>query len=90
MGYNPEKLHNINFLVRELSTPKLDDSIFQLEKYKKEFNKGFQNFMEFITRENKFNENKAGHHINWWSFNKLNFLKSVEKVKLIPEGKSLV
>ncbi len=88
MGYNPEKLHNINFLVRELSTPKLDDSIFQLEKYKKEFNKGFQNFMEFITRENKFNENKAGHHINWWSFNKLEtFLKSVEKVKLIPEGK---
>lgn len=81
MKYIPEKLDSINFLVREVSTPKLKDSIENLSIYKKEFAQGYENFMNFICKNNYFDEHNAGYHINWWSFKKF-----VKIFRFLEEG----
>jgi predicted SAM-dependent methyltransferase len=66
-------LRNVDFLVREIATPKLLNYVYSMnnEDYEEAFNTmEMYDFLEYLTKDLSFRVETVGDHINYWTFDK--------------------
>lgn len=86
--YNGDKPRNVDFLVREIATPKLLNYINGVNKI--DYIDAFKelprdDFFQFLTNDLEFRPNYPGDHINYWTIEKLLFfLKNAGFSNIIP------
>ena len=85
-----EKCRNVDFLVREIGTPKLlfyehsinqDDYIRQFNTYDK------YSFFEYITNDLKYRAEYPGDHINYWTFEKVRKMLNIAGFNFVIRSK---
>jgi predicted SAM-dependent methyltransferase len=72
VGFSKEKIRSVDYLVREIATPKLEKYIrsnFQIDYFDNFKNFDMYDFFEYLTSDLAFDLKIA--HINYWTFEKI-------------------